>query len=113
MLRGSRKLGSKGIVPTIVPVEFYAQTYNRAGRDAADKHFREIANSGPDIVRLTEEMSHGAGLLRSKYQERAPWGDCIVAATALHGKVKFVLTEDPHFATLNEIEPRRTTKMHL
>lgn len=113
VLKGSRKLGNKGIVPTIVLAEFYAQTYKRAGRDVADKYFREIADSGLEIAPLTQEISHRAGLLRSKYQEKVPWGDCIVAATALHSKAKLVLTEDPHFADLNEIEARRTSEARL
>jgi predicted nucleic acid-binding protein len=113
VLKGSRKLGNKGIVPTIVLAEFYAQTYKRAGRDVADRYFGEIANSGLEIVPLTQEISHGAGLLRSKYQEKTPWGDCIVAATAIHSKAKFVLTEDPHFADLKEIEARRTSEARL
>jgi predicted nucleic acid-binding protein len=113
VLKTSRKLGNKGIVPTIVLAEFYAQTYKRAGRDVADKHFREIADSGLEIVPLTQEISYGAGLLRCKYQEKVPWGDCIVAATALDRKGKFVLTEDPHFVNLNEVEARRTTEARL
>jgi predicted nucleic acid-binding protein len=113
VLKGSRKLGNKGIVPTIVLAEFYAQTYKRAGRDVAEKYFMEIANSGLVIAPLTQEISHGAGLLRSEYQEKVPWGDCIVAATALQSKAKFVLTEDPHFSDLNEIVARRTSEARL
>ena len=113
VLKCSRKLGNKGIVTTIVLAEFYAQTYKRAGRDVADKYFREIADSGLEIAPLTQEISHRTGLLRSKYQEKVPWGDCIVAATALHGKAKLVLTEDPHFADLREIEARRTSEARL
>jgi len=112
-LRVSRKLGNKGILPTIVLAEFYAQTYKRTGRDVADKYFREIVNSGLDIASLTQEVSYQAGLLRAKYQEKVPWGDCIVAATALLNKAKFVVTEDPHFAEISEIEGRRTSQLRL
>jgi len=112
-LRMSRKLGNKGILPTIVLAEFYAQTYKRTGRDVADKYFREIVNSGLDIASLTQEVSYQAGLLRAKYQEKVPWGDCIVAATALLNKAKFVVTEDPHFTKISEIEVRRTSQLRL
>jgi len=112
-LRISRKLGNKGILPTIVLAEFYAQTYKRTGRDVADKYFREIVNSGLDIASLTQEVSYQAGLLRAKYQEKVPWGDCIVAATALLNKAKFVVTEDPHFTKISEIEVRRTSQLRL
>lgn len=113
VLKGSRELGNKGIVPTIVLAEFYAQTYKTAGRDVADKYFREIADSGLEIAPLAQEISYRAGLLRPKYQEKVPWGDYIVAATALHSKAKLVLTEDLHFASLNEIEARRTSEAGL
>lgn len=112
-LRVSRKLGNKGVLPTIVLAEFYAQTYKRTGRDVADKYFREIVNSGLDIASLTQEVSYQAGLLRAKYQEKVPWGDCIVAATALLDKAKFVVTEDPHFTAISEIEVRRTSQLRL
>ena len=112
-LRTSRKLGNRGILPTIVLAEFYAQTYKRAGREVADKHFREVTNSGLEIVSLTEQISHQAGLLRAKYQEKIPWGDCTVAATAIRSKAKFVITEDPHLMDIKEIETRRTSELRL
>jgi len=46
-------------------------------------------------------------------REKVPSGGCMVAATALHSRAKFLLTEDPHFAKLNEIETRRTTKVRM
>jgi len=113
ILRTSRKLGNKGIVPTIVLAEFFAQTYRRTGREVADKYFREIVNSGLDIVPLTKEISYHAGMLRAKYQEKVPWGDCIVAATAAQNRAKLVITEDPHFVHIKEIETRRTSELHL
>jgi len=113
ILRTSRKLGNKGILPTIVLAEFFAQTYRRTGREVADKYFREIVNSGLGILPLTKEISYHAGMLRAKYQEKVPWGDCIVAATAAQNRAKFVVTEDPHFADIKEIETRRTSELHL
>lgn len=112
ILRTSRKLGNKGILPTIVLAEFYAQTHKRAGREVADKYFREIADSGLHTVPLTEEISYQAGLLRAKHKEKMPWGDCIVAATAVRSKAKFVVTEDPHFSEFKEIEARRVSELH-
>ena len=75
VLKGSRELGNKGIVPTIVLAEFYAQTYKTAGRDVADKYFREIADSGLEIAPLAQEISYRAGLLRPKYQEKVHHGE--------------------------------------
>jgi len=113
ILRTSRKLGNKGIVPTIVLAEFFAQTYRRTGREVADKYFREIVDSGLDIVPLTREISYHAGMLRAKYQEKVPWGDCIVAATAAQNRAKFVVTEDPHLVNIKEIETRRTSELRF
>lgn len=112
-LRVSRKLGNRAILPTIVLAEFYAQTYKRTGKEIADKHFREVVNSGLQIIMLTEQISYQAGLLRAKYQEKVPWGDCIVAATAVQNKAKFVVTEDPHLMDVKEIEARRTSELRL
>jgi predicted nucleic acid-binding protein len=112
-LRISRKLGNRAILPTIVLAEFYAQTYKRAGKSIADKHFRELLNSGLVIVPLTEQISYQAGLLRARYQEKVPWGDCIVAGTAVQNKAKFVVTEDMHLMGIREIDARRTTELRL
>ena len=112
-LRISRKLGNRAILPTIVLAEFYAQTYKRAGKSIADKHFRELLDSGLVIVPLTEQISYQAGLLRAKYQEKVPWGDCIVAGTAVQNKAKFVVTEDMHLMGIREIDARRTSELHL
>jgi len=113
ILRTYRKLGNKGILPTIVLAEFFAQTYKRAGREVADKYFREIVNSGLEIAPFTKEISYHAGMLRAKYQEKIPWGDCIVAATAARNRAKRVVTEDPHFVDIKEIETRKTSELHL
>ena len=112
-LRISRKLGNRAILPTIVLAEFYAQTFKRTGKEVADKRFREVLNSGLQIIPLTEQISYQAGLLRAKYQEKIPWGDCVVAATAVQSKAKFVVTEDPHLMEIKEIEARRTSELRL
>ena len=112
-LRISRKLGNRAILPTIVLAEFYAQTFKRTGKEVADKRFREVVNSSLQIIPLTEQISYQAGLLRAKYQEKIPWGDCIVAATAVQNKAKFVVTEDPHLMEIKEIEARRSSELRL
>ena len=65
------------------------------------------------IVALTEQISYQAGLLRAKYQEKIPWGDCIVAGTAVQNKAKFVVTEDMHLMGIREIDARRTSELRL
>lgn len=52
-------------------------------------------------------------MLRAKHLEKIPWGDCIVAATAVQNKAKFVVTEDPHLMDIKEIEARRTLELRF
>lgn len=40
-----------------------------------------MVNLGLSIVELSSEASKQAGVLRRKYEEKIPWGDCIIAAT--------------------------------
>lgn len=113
ILYNCRKLGSKGILPTIVLGEFYALTRKRAGRDVAEKHFNELMNSGLSIIELTAEISKQAAILRSKYEEKIPWGDCIIAATGVLYKVETVVTEDPHFKRIKEVKAKALDEVRI
>jgi len=108
-----RKLGNKGILPTIVLGEFYALTRKKAGRDAAEKYFNELINSGLSIIELSVDISRQAGVFRRKYEEKIPWGDCIIAATAVLNKAEIVLTEDPHFKQFEEIKAKTLTQIRI
>lgn len=110
IIRVTRKLGNRGLVPTIVLAEFYALTRKSAGRDRAEKYLSEIEKSGLEIVPLTSPMARQAGRLRAKHQERIPWGDCIIAGTAMERGADYVITEDPHFAQIKETRARSTLK---
>jgi len=113
ILTQCRKLGNKGIVPTIVLGEFYALTRKTAGRDVAEKNFRELVNSGLDIVNLTAEIAKQAGIFRHKYQEKIPWGDCIIAATAILEGAETLLTEDPHFKQFKEVKVQTLAEIEV
>ncbi|MEM2896608.1 MAG: PIN domain-containing protein [Candidatus Bathyarchaeia archaeon] len=113
VLHVCRKLGNKGIVPTIVLGEFYALVHKRSGKDLAEKHFNEIVKSDLSIVELSTEISRQAGILRRKYEEKIPWGDCIIAATGLMKKVEFIITEDPHFERIKEIKARKLEEIRI
>ncbi len=108
-----RKLGNKGIVPTIVLGEFYALTYKKAGRDLAEKHFNEIVKSDLSIAQLSVKISRQAGIIRRKYKEEIPWGDCIIAATGLMNKTDFIITEDHHFKQIKEIKARKLREVRI
>lgn len=106
-----RKLGARGIVPTIVLGEFYALAHKIAGREVAEKSYREITDSGLHLIALDALVSRQAGVLRRKYQEKAPWGDCIIAATAMLAGSEFVVSEDAHFKMFKEIKARKLAEL--
>ncbi|MEM2970806.1 MAG: PIN domain-containing protein [Candidatus Bathyarchaeia archaeon] len=104
ILTQCRKLGNEGILPTMALGEFYALTRKKAGRDIGEKYFKELINSGLNVVDLTIDIAKQAGMFRHKYKGKIPWGDCIIAATALLEKAEILLTEDPHFKQIKEIK---------
>jgi len=108
-----RKLGNEGLLPTIVLGEFYVLTRKKAGRDIAEKYFNELANSGLRIIDLTKDIAKQAGVLRHKYKEKIPWGNCIIAATAFLNKTEILLTEDPHFKLLKEVKVETITEIKI
>jgi predicted nucleic acid-binding protein len=108
-----RKLGNKGILPTIVIGEFYALTRKKAGRDVAGKYFNELLKSGLKIRDMTAEIARQAGILRCKYRERIPWGDCIIAATGILSKSEMVITEDPYFKQIKEIKAQTLAEVKV
>lgn len=113
ILYTSRKLGNKGLVPTIVLGELYALTHKKAGRDLAEKRFNEIINSGLSIVELSAEISKQAAIYRRKYEEKIHWGDCIIAATGALAKAEFIITEDPHFGEIKEVKARKLAEVKI
>ena len=113
IIRSCRKLGNRGLIPVIVLAEFYALARKRAGRDVAEKYFSEMKLSGLNLVSLDVDIAKQAGILRAKYHQKVPWGDCLIAAAAIENKADNVVTEDPHFQTLNEIRTKRASQIQV
>lgn len=113
ILRISRMQGNRGVVPTIVLAEFYARAAKRIGVTEAERRFNEIANSGLEIGDLNTTISKRAGVIRHKYQEKIPWGDCLIAATTLESRSEYVLTEDPEFKSIREIKCRKIEDINI
>jgi len=113
IISSCRKLGSRGIVPVIVLAEFYALARKRAGRDVAERYFSEMELSGLDVEGLKVATAKQAGILRAKYQQKVPWGDCLIAATAIETKADSVVTEDPHFAVIKEIRAKYASQIQI
>jgi predicted nucleic acid-binding protein len=99
--------GNRGILPTMVLAEFYATTRRDAGRDVAELRFKELLDSGLEVVPLSRDMARESGILRVKYQEKIPWGDCLIAGTHIVVKADLVLSEDPHFKQIREVRSSR------
>ena len=113
IIRTCRKLGNRGLLPVIVLAEFYALTRKRAGRVVAEKYFSEMKLSGLDLVSLDVAVAKQAGILRAKYHEKIPWGDCLITAVAMEMRADYIVTEDPHFQTLKEIRTKRTSQIQV
>lgn len=113
VLNRCRKLGNSGIVPAIVLGELYAVTTKKAGREVAERVFMEVAESGLTIADTTAPIAKQAGVLRVKYMEKVPWGDCIIAATAILHDADYIVTEDPHFREIGEIRARALDGLRL
>src|SRR6266571_5987250 len=95
-LHHCRLAGNRGIVPTVVLAEFYAIARRDGGRDVAELRLNEVVESGLDVVDLSTDAARESGVLRVKYQEKIPWGDCFIAGTHLTEKADVVLSEDPY-----------------
>jgi len=113
VLHFCRKLGNKGILPTIVLGEFYSLSHKTAGEDIAEKYFNEIVNSGMTIMELNIQISKQAAIIRRRYNEKIPWGDCIISATGLLNNTDIVLSEDPHFKGIDEIKARTLDEVKI
>ena len=100
-------------MPTIVLGEFYALTHKRLGRDVAEKYFNELVRSGLSIIDLTASISKQAGIFRSKYEEKIPWEDYIIAATGVLNEAEIVITEDPHFKQFKEIKAKTLNEVRI
>ena len=99
--------GNKGILPTIVLAEFYATARRNAGRDVAELRLKELVDSGLVVVQLSQDMARESGTLRVKYQEKIPWGDCLIAGTHIVEEADLVLSEDPHFKQIREVKTKK------
>lgn len=93
--------------------EFYAQPAKRAGASEAERRYNEICSYGLDICSMSTSVSKMAGMLRHKYEEKIPWGDCLVAATAIETKSDYVITEDPEFKSLKEIKCKNIQSVNI
>ena len=102
-----------GIIPSVVLAESYAIARRKAGREVAEQRFKELVDSGLKVVPLSQDMARESGVIRAKYQEKIPWGDCFIAGTHILERADLVLSEDPHFKQIRELRANKLAEFRF
>jgi len=113
VLHYCRLAGNGGILPSMVLAESYAIIRRDTGREVAEHRFKELVDSGLKVVPLSQEMARESGIIRAKYHEKIPWGDCLIAGTHIVERADAVLSEDPHFKDIREVKARTLTELKI
>jgi predicted nucleic acid-binding protein len=113
VLHYCRLAGNAGVLPSIVLAESLAYTWKHAGRQVAEHRYREMIDSGLKIIPLTREMARESGTLRAKYQEKIPWGDCLIAGTHIVEDADVIVSEDPHFKDVKEVKAKTLDELKV
>jgi len=95
-----KELRSTLFVPTVVLAEFIEIAGVIIGEEAAKTRIRMLQERGLQIVWFEEQhaMKTGSLLLSNR---KVPLADAIIASYVKTGEADYVLTDDPHFKTLN------------
>jgi predicted nucleic acid-binding protein len=95
-----KELKENLLVPTVVLAEFVEIVGARIGEKAAKTRIRVLKERGMKIVPFNEEHALKTGdLLLSN--RNVPLADAIIASYVKNGDADYVLTDDPHYKTLN------------
>jgi predicted nucleic acid-binding protein len=88
------------LVPTVVLAEFIEIAGARIGVEAAKTRIAVLKERGLQIVPFDEPhaLKTGSLLLSNR---KVPLADAIIASYVKTGEADCVLTDDPHFKTLN------------
>jgi predicted nucleic acid-binding protein len=94
------ELRRKLLVPTVVLAEFIEIAGARIGEEAAKTRIRLLKERGVQLVPFEERhaLKTGDMLLSNR---KVPLADAIVASYVKTGDADYVLTDDPHYKTLN------------
>lgn len=88
------------LVPSIVLAEFIKYAGARIGEDAAKNRLRLLKERGMEVVTIDEACGLAAGSLLLSNQN-VPIADALIASFVKTGLADYVLTDDPHYKTLN------------
>jgi predicted nucleic acid-binding protein len=95
-----KELKDQLIAPTIVLTEFIEVAGTKISKEAAENRLRILKEKGMEIVELDEKTALTAGALLLAHRN-VPITDALIAAYVKTGEADYVLTDDPHFKTLN------------
>jgi predicted nucleic acid-binding protein len=88
------------LVPSIALAEFIKYAGPRIGEEAAKNRLRLLKERGMEVVSLDEECALAAGSLLLSHRN-VPLADALIASFVKTGLADCVLTDDPHYKTLN------------
>ncbi len=88
------------IAPSIILTEFIKYAGLRIGEEATKTRLRLLKEQGMKVVPVKEENALIAGTLLLSNQN-VPMADAIIASYVKNGDAGYVLTDDPHYKTLN------------
>jgi hypothetical protein len=88
------------LVPSIVLAEFIKYAGARIGEEAATNRLRLLKERGIVVVPVDENCGLAGGSLLLSHQN-VPLADALIASFVTTGLADCVLTDDPHYKTLN------------
>jgi predicted nucleic acid-binding protein len=95
-----RELRGRLLAPTIVLTEFLEVASTKIGKEAAKNRIRVLQEKGMQIINLDEKQALIAGELLLAHRN-VPITDALIASYVKSGVADCVLTDDPHYKTLN------------
>ena len=95
-----KEIEKKLLIPSIVIAEFIEIAGAEIGVDAAKTRIRIIKEKGAKIIAIDEEAAIVAGCLHLN-NRNVPIADALIASFVKNGVAQYVITDDPHFKTLN------------
>ncbi len=95
-----KELRENLLVPTVVLAEFIEIAGARIGEEAAKTRIRLLKERGMQVVPFDERHALITGSLLLK-NRNVPLADAIIASYVKADDADYVLTDDPHYKTLN------------
>ncbi len=95
-----KELKQQLMAPTIVLTEYIKLAGVIIGQEAAKNKIRQLKERGLQIVPIDEQHALTAGSLLLSHGN-IPIADAIIASYVKAGEADYVLTDDPHYKTLN------------